>query len=184
MYNPDLDGVDHLNVYSKAKTKLGRELSHFAHTPIEIPEHGRFASVEGYWYWLSSRRDELRELHGVDAKAQGRSFRDRNQRLPDTHPDKKLAVVDNFSELIMQANRIKIDTYPGIKSMLINSDLPLVHYYVMYRDHQQTVKVVDGDSWVWNDIAKYRAELKGEPEPVFDTIKPKREVEEDQLSLF
>jgi len=47
-----VDGVTHVNIYSKAKTELGRWLSNFAYAPIRITGHGRFASIEAYWYWL------------------------------------------------------------------------------------------------------------------------------------
>jgi hypothetical protein len=50
---PSEDGVTHINVYSRGNTELGRLLSNFAHTPFSHPEFGEFASVEGFWYWLS-----------------------------------------------------------------------------------------------------------------------------------
>ena len=49
--NPELDGIDHINVYSRGKTALGRQLSNFASTPFKHPTDGDFLTVEGWWYW-------------------------------------------------------------------------------------------------------------------------------------
>ena len=63
IFTPSTDGIDHINIYSKGKTSLGRWLSNFAKSPIET-EDGHFDSIEGYWYWywLSSKDDTLRAL--------------------------------------------------------------------------------------------------------------------------
>lgn len=184
-YNPEMDGIDHINIYSRSRIKLGRELSHFANMPINIPEHGAFSSVEGYWYWLSCHRDELRELHGLEAKKVGRELRRANRQLPDTHPDKKFAINENFNELIMAANRIKIDTYPDLKHQLVSSSLPLVHYYVVTKNGKRVSQEMDHGSWIWEDISRYRSELKGQPEEkIKKTYDIEKETEGDQFSLF
>ena len=43
---PDNDGIDHINVFSRCKTKLGRILSNFAYTPF-VYEGINYKSVEG-----------------------------------------------------------------------------------------------------------------------------------------
>ena len=45
MIDPKLDGIEHINIYSKGKTELGRLLTNFAQTPFIHPEYGRFESV-------------------------------------------------------------------------------------------------------------------------------------------
>lgn len=72
MINPENDGIDHINIYSKGKTDLGRFLSNFAHTPISSSQFGNFESIEGLWYWLGTRNEKLRNLHGFLAKKIGR----------------------------------------------------------------------------------------------------------------
>lgn len=69
------DGKDFINIYSKGKTSIGQWLSNFAHTPFKC-EHGIFASIESYWYWLGCEDDDLRNLYGWQAKTEGRK-RDR-----------------------------------------------------------------------------------------------------------
>jgi hypothetical protein len=90
-----VDGIDHINVYSKGKTALGRWLTNFAYSPITIPEFGDFASIESYWYFLGCEDDNLRHLHGFAAKKTGKA-------IPKT--------IDrpNFNELICKAIDIKI----------------------------------------------------------------------------
>ena len=52
-HGPATDGINHINIYSKGKTEVGRILSNF-NTPFfkyETP-HGKFRSLEGYYHWL------------------------------------------------------------------------------------------------------------------------------------
>lgn len=48
---PTTDGVNHINVYSRGVTEIGRVLSNFEPCEIET-NHGTFASLEGYYHWL------------------------------------------------------------------------------------------------------------------------------------
>ena len=66
-----IDGVHHINVYSKGKTEIGRWLSNFSYSPIQT-KNGNFESIEGYWYWITTLNDRLRELHGFPAKKLGK----------------------------------------------------------------------------------------------------------------
>jgi len=124
---PVNDGVDHINIYSKGTTELGRLLSNFAHTPFTC-EHGAFASVEAYWYWLRSPKAginnlaKLRTLHGFAAKKFGRTLV-----APDAD---QIYVGDDFEALIKDAFREKLIAHPHIQIMLRDSALPLAHYYV------------------------------------------------------
>lgn len=54
-YSPIDDGVTHINVYSKGRTKLGRDLSNFAAIGIIHPSDSQ---------WIL---DYLTELRGNDA---------------------------------------------------------------------------------------------------------------------
>ena len=71
MNSEGLDGEDHINIYSKGKTEIGRWLSNFSHTEI-ITEDGKFSSIEGYWYWLTTKDERLRTLIGWAAKDLGK----------------------------------------------------------------------------------------------------------------
>ena len=74
MLCPSQDGVNHINIYSRGKTALGRMLSNFYRFPISTSD-GEFESVEGYWYWLNicecEEKEILRTLFGFKAKDKG-----------------------------------------------------------------------------------------------------------------
>jgi hypothetical protein len=114
----NIDGIDHVNVYSKGKTELGKFLTNFAYSPIET-EDGHFNSIEGYWYWLSSKDNKLRELSGWKAKEYGRSIK-----ADDWLDD------DIFKEKIKKAIYIKLINNPKYLKQLQELKLPLKHYYV------------------------------------------------------
>lgn len=141
--DPDEDGVTHLNVYSKAKTKLGRFLSNFAHTPIDT-EDGRFASIEAYWYWLRTGDESLRPLYGFEAKRVGRKCKMRSE---------KVLWVD-FQEKIRKAIDAKLKAYPGALRDLRNTDLPLAHYYVFGGGQVRDA----GHKWILEHIDSKREE--------------------------
>lgn len=143
------DGIDHINIYSKGETELGRLLSNFAHTPF-VCKDGRFASLEGYWYWLSvspnnPRRDELRRLWGFQAKKLGRDLRGR-----DWNED------EEFRLSICEAIVCKVEQNRLIEDLLKASQLPFEHYYIM----DGNVVPVKGADWLINFIANYRMKLQ------------------------
>lgn len=117
-YKPEDDGKTHINVYSKGLTELGQFLSNFADAPAQTPD-GEFASIEGYWYWLSCRDDRLRKLSGWLAKSVGRRSKGKDW-LKST----------DFKERIKTAIRMKLEAYPDMYAELKACKLPLTHYYV------------------------------------------------------
>jgi hypothetical protein len=71
IFDPKDDGITHINVYSKAKTELGKFLSNFSKCDLKT-EDGDFQSVEGLWYFLQITdeykfKDDLRSLSGKSA---------------------------------------------------------------------------------------------------------------------
>ena len=135
--DPNEDGITHLNVYSQGKTELGRLLTNFALTPFKHPDYGRFASMEGFWYWLSTgqKHDRLRRAHGAIAKKIGRSL----ERVPCT----------NFKEEIEKAIRVKIKQTPEIiRLMRLQKPLPLKHYYV-YHMTKKSSSVIEKPEHNW-----------------------------------
>jgi hypothetical protein len=119
IYYPERDGVDHINVYSKGKTELGRLLTNFADTPFKHPVYGWFRTVEGFWYWLKTgmQYEQLRDVVGWEAKMLGKKW-------PSVE-------IEHFDTKIKTAIRAKLINHPNILRMLIDNELPLAHYYVM-----------------------------------------------------
>lgn len=118
---PDTDGINHINIYSKGKTELGKFLSHFHGHYIET-EDGGFECLEGYWYWLYFRDDVFQIMDGLAAKLHAHELGKRRFR-GDISPEEHMAK-------ILRATTIKLDTAPAeIRTQLINNKLPFIHAY-------------------------------------------------------
>ncbi len=68
-FTMDTDGVDHVNISPKGKTRLGRLLATFADVPVTHPDLGRFRTAEGLRCYLltGSKYDEFRSMSGIEA---------------------------------------------------------------------------------------------------------------------
>lgn len=144
---PAKDGTTHINIYSKGRTELGRFLSHFQYHPIDT-EDGYFESIEGYWYWLSTRDDRLRNLSGYQAKQLGDSLRSVS------------TIASNlFQRKILAATTIKLDTMPlHLLKELHTSRLPLIHAY----EHNGKYTIQSSMDWIIKAINHRRIFLKVE----------------------
>jgi len=134
-YLPVNDGVDHINVYSRGNTELGRWLSNFARAPFIHPLYGVFESIEGFWYWLGTGKsvEALRGTHGLAAKRLGKQY----LKVP----------CDNFEEEIRQAITYKLEQHPQYLKMLRESSLPLAHYY--YYGEPENCKIITMPQFDW-----------------------------------
>lgn len=144
---PEDDGVTHINVYSKGRTDLGRWLSNFQEAPFVIYDDGKFASIEGYWYWLATGGtfDILRDLSGHRAKETGKL-------LLKGRGVKKEVSEETFKNKILYALTVKLCTYPEEWSNLSVQTLPLTHYYVYSGRAVATTK----HQWVIDHLEKLR----------------------------
>jgi len=149
------DGVDHINIYSKGKTELGRWMSNFARAPIFV-DGIEFASIEAYWYWLgvdasAAEKMRLTRAVGFEAKQLGRELREKFGSCE----------VPNFEEKILSAIREKVHRYTSFAKQLKESSLPFRHYYVFKNGFEKDA----GFEWIvefWEDL---RCELRGEVPP-------------------
>lgn len=125
-----------------------------------------FSSIEGFWYWLRccllgyNWTDEqkevlrsLRNLSGHKAKKVGKEILSEVEDTAwDNFPE------TTFRETILYAIRIKISSYSYLERGLLNTSVPLTHYY--YYGEPDNAKVVDaGHSWVVEGIEDIRREL-------------------------
>ena len=151
--DPTTDGIDHINIYSKGYTKLGRLLSNFAKSEFTHPIYGHFMSVEGFWYYIKLekiddiRKEALRSLYGFSAKQLGRQLE------KDHNPVHR----DDFIQLITDCITIKIMQSNEIKQLLIDSTLPFAHYYVTPNKFCITPKNL---KWLLDHIESVRYTLK------------------------
>ena len=122
--DPTQDGVTHINMYSKANTEFGQMLSDFYKYPIHT-EDGDFASVEGYWYYLSLPetvdRNKMKRLYGYLAKKTGRILRQEAGKDNLIHDDR-------FTEKILTAIKQKIEANANMLKPEYRG-LPIIHYY-------------------------------------------------------
>jgi hypothetical protein len=123
---------DHINIWSKSTTALGRVLSNFAHTPFVL-DGVHYASVEALWYVLhGASLDVLAPLHGWEAKQEGSKRRTRQ-------PPQSL-----LRQEVIRGFEAKLLYNPHIASLLLDSGaLPFRHYY-QYED-----KIVDQPRHQW-----------------------------------
>lgn len=147
MIDPQNDGVDHINIYSRGKTELGRALSNFAPTRFAHPTLGVFCSMEGFYYFISTgmKHDVLRALHGYKAKQIG--------------SEKERVYCEDFERLMKEGLSCKIKHNPWIMDLLKSSSLPFTHYYFYGTDK---VKVVfpKGNDWLVDGVTEIRDMLK------------------------
>ena len=157
MINPENDGIDHINIYSKGKTKLGRMLTNFSKFPINTKD-GTFMSVEGYWYWMSIEpcveREQLRKCYGFWAKKIGKEILKTRQPAFDNNFEHKilLAIWYKFRR---NANLI----LPEYK------ELPFYHYY---NYGGKVVDVTNKYQWMIDGITKMRDSLVSSMEYTYE----------------
>lgn len=131
MINPDNDGIDHINIYSRGKTQLGKMLSNWYPANVEI-SIGSFKTIEGVIFYLSSFNDFFRNADGYNCKKYGKDF-DKGIRLPE----------DVFRKFIIDSMLDKVNKNDTLKCLLKESNLPLKHYY------NYSGKIIEVMNWQW-----------------------------------
>lgn len=150
MYAPDTDGIDHINIYSKGKTELGRLLTNFALSPFNFEPYGSFASVEAFWYYYLTgcKHEKIRALHGYNAKKYGKSL----------HGYRSASNEDRV--VILEAIRCKMRKNKRLLQLLKESSLPLTHYYAYGSKGNWKVYNQDKYHWITDEIERIRNILK------------------------
>lgn len=148
-YHPLEDGKTHLNVYSRAATRLGRALSNFSKLSFIHPLHGWFNSMEGYWYWVSTgmQHDDLRHVAGYQAKQLGRSY-------PRVSVDE-----ETFRHHIRVGLEARFSAHPWLRHELAVSTLPLVHYYY-WGDVSNPKVMAPSTQWVMDYLEQCRLRFR------------------------
>lgn len=153
--DPSKDGIDHINIYSRGETELGRFLTNVHVMPLRLKE-GVFSSIESYWFWLLTGNDKLKLLNPYEARDIGKSSVRTNSHL---YIDSNGMYNKRFQRKIMRAIKRKIDSSPEHKEMLIESTLPFKHYYVYgdkWRPGKSKIYDMIEFEWIINFIDFYR----------------------------
>lgn len=145
-YRPQDDGITHINVYSKGQTALGRSLSNFAPIGFNHPVHGRFASVEAFWYYAKTgfQHEHLRRLFGYSAKAAGNRLEPVMMEQQAFHDEIRLAIT------------LKIEQHPDVLDALLQNALPLTHYFVYGHGDKQITVSKPEFQWQLDHLNKLR----------------------------
>lgn len=163
------DGVDHINIYSKGQTELGRMMSNFYECSIELEYIGCFRSIEGLYFWLKayfnfeempSEYEELRGLYGFKAKKLGTELTEGLEMSE--------GQLREFRNLIYTGLQKKVLSNLELMTALEKSRLPFDHYYVKNIDGKaiSTKPKNEMVQWVaiWEDI---RVDLQFGLEPYY-----------------
>lgn len=148
MLRVDNDGLDHINIYSRARTRLGRLLSNHAPLAFTHPTYGSFSCAESYWYWLSTGQlhDGLRVLPARQARFQGKQ-----------HPK----VIDPlFKRRFAEGLICKLNAHPDLTMNLANSRLPFKHYYWFGKVEDNVIVEPPGHEWQMALWEHWRTELQ------------------------
>lgn len=144
-YDPGKDGVDHINIYSKSRSELGRLLSNWSETMFIHPELGMFKTMEGFYAFLATemKYDYLRMVNGYEAK----------MKLKELTREQKRGYIDE----LQRALTYKFEQSPRIQELMWEyKDLPITHYY-WYGEIGNNPRIIpnSGDTWLedgWNRI--------------------------------
>lgn len=142
--DPLLEGITHINVYTKSKMEIGRNLSNISNIEVKLKD-GTFKSLEGFWFWKMTgmKYDFFKNCSGFEAKKKGTEYI--------KNGEKYISSSDNaFQEEFKEAIRQKLKQHTSLLLSLIKTNLPLKHYYY----HQGTknilsFKVIDKSKHQW-----------------------------------
>ena len=150
------DGKTHINIDARGQTELGRMLVHTFKSNMIHPTFGPFNSIEGFWAYIRSNvksdRDRFRYVSGTTAK--------RESRIKDPR------YIQNFHDIIIEANYFKILQNEKLKKLFIESTLPFDSYYIF---HSKESKATEGmlvrpqiHSWLMPGFEKIRRMIREE----------------------
>lgn len=138
-----VDGEDHINVFSRGDTELGRMLSPFARIGLEHPDYGFFESLEGFYVYAATgfQHDSLRHAWGRRAKALGKEL--------------ERVYCEDFEAILKKTIEYKVCQNPELCNRFHQCTLPLKHYYV-FGDKRVPAK---GAQWLIDGFRIVHAKL-------------------------
>ena len=155
MFEPKNDGIDHINIYSKGKTELGRLLTNLAPVSFIHTEYGYFECMEAFWHWYLTgmKHDEIKRLNGFQAKKQGQKFRNDREDVG--------GLTGNQKKELLFAIQCKLNQNIYILTLMKNSELPFAHYYFYGNEDNPKIVQLPQYHWQIEYFEKVRNYLKG-----------------------
>lgn len=174
MFEPKNDGIDHINIYTKSLTELGKNLSNlYCCYPKLKLDLGDFSTLEGYWYSLKINAlkleandfkfelETLKNLNGFKAKSLGSQIIKQIISQNELIKNEDEYLTESFKTSIKKAIEIKINSIKNLKFDLMYSKLPLTHYYY-YGELEKNPKIIElpQHQWMIDYITELRISLK------------------------
>ena len=154
IYHPREEGLNHINVYSKSQTSLGRALSNFFFSPFIHPVYGKFNTMEGFYCYLltGNLNEDLRDMKGAEAKAWGK------------HAIAIRKIDAKFKKEIQEGIAHKIIQNVYIQKLLLASGNLMIRHYYFYGDPTtDNIRVYDKSkehSYMLHAIEEIRKNLR------------------------
>lgn len=142
-FDPNDDGVSHINIYTKGRTKLGRLLSHMSDLHVEI-DNEHFHCLEGYWHFLrtGSIHTRFKILNGFEAK-----------RYAKTVPT---VWNKDFRTEFLKGIALRLEQNSVLINLLNETNLRLVQYH----HHNGKVTVPKDTEWYIYPYLKYQSNME------------------------
>lgn len=153
MLSAEQDGINHINIYSKGKTNLGKRLTNMHHFTFRY-DNIEFISVEQAWhfYKFCGYPEIANKVLQFKNSFECLKFaRDNKQEDSAEHVQTPI-----FQQLMKDVIRTRIECDIELQNMLRNSWLPFEHYYV-YGDKIQDQR--NKYEWLLDIFEEYRTEL-------------------------
>lgn len=165
-YIPINDGKDHINIYTKGSTELGRLLTNLSDVPVKVGDLN-FRTLEGLWYFtLLSLTDSLDKVNlkilmnenGFKVKSHSREVISSHNLINEVD---KIRDTEEFRTSIKNFITIKIISNDKLMKMLKESELPLTHYYYYGKLENPKVHYLNEYQWMTDHIVELRNKLQG-----------------------
>jgi len=153
------DGVDHINIWDRGNTTLGKFLSHNAKTPFTHNIFRKFCSMDSFWKYIQSeeRDDRLRVMSGVTLRAFSKQL--------------TMLRINNFKAIILDSEWQKLKQYPDKVKIMRESTLPFDFYYINKKSGIRIRPTYF--NWLIAGINEIRTALIENREPDFTFLKDK-----------
>jgi hypothetical protein len=150
------DGVDHINVWSDAKTDMGAVLNHSGPLPLNHSVFGYFDNMTAFWFYIQSeeRDDRIRGMNPAAAHRFGKLMK--SQR------------VTNFRAIIADSNWQRIKSKPILMKLIEQSDLPFDAYRTNVKTGMRMRPPFFG--WLLWSYEEIRTAIKEKREPDFTPL--------------
>lgn len=126
------DGITHINIHPRGKTRLGRLLHMDSDIHVETATHGRFRTAAGYYLYLITgcNDDSFRSRTAADARIHAKT-------MPRVWNK-------DMRECFIEALRGKVSHHKELRELYLNNPLP----YVSYNPRARTARLKGKGDWI------------------------------------